>query len=186
MKMSRSIPATAAVIVATLGLLASAPAAAQGLFAAVKLNRATVDASIPPEPGVVDSTNTRSTLVLGYQLDNRVEFAVEHWSGSTGTAVCRSATNPCPAIAIPTRGRFTTATVGYEFAPHAGALSFAVRAGLQAGRLTFAGVDTRSEVSPVAGVTARYLLDDTWSIGLDASASTFETRTLGLELRVRF
>lgn len=185
MKLSRSIPAAAAF--ATLSLLVTTPVAAQGLLAAVKLNRATVDASIPPEPGVVDSTRTRGGLVLGYQLENGVEFAMEHWSGSTGTAACRSATNPCPAVAIPTEGRFTSATVGYEFGgQQPGGIAFGVRGGVEFGRLRFGNVDTLSEVSALAGATVRYRFDDRWSVGLDVSASTFETRTIGLELRTKF
>jgi len=164
------------------GLLSAPTAQADGFFLGVKLNRANVDVSRTTEPGVIDSTRTRPALFAGYQFDTGLEFQLEHWSGSTGQAVCRIGVT-CPAIAIPTKARFTNATVGYEVFPTGGPFSMAGRIGIEQGRALF-GTESRSRTSAIAGVTARYRVTDSIALGFDVAGSTFKTTRAGLELRI--
>lgn len=166
-------------------LLLAPPAVADGLFGALKLNRAQVEAERSAQPGLVDATRTRPAYVIGYQRPSGVEFAVEHWQGSTGIAGCRAGVL-CLDVAIPTRGRFTSATIGYEIRPAASDFAFGVRGGAEYGRLSFGSGSSVSRTSVIAGVTGRYYMTDRLALGLDVSASGFDTRTYGLELRAKF
>ena len=175
------VRAVAAVVAAAC--LLSAPAVqADGFFLGVKVSRANVDVTRTAEPGVIDSTRTRPALFVGYQFDTGLEFQVEHWSGSTGVAVCRAGAT-CPAIAIPTKARFTSASVGYEVFPTGGPFSVAGRIGIEQGRASF-GTESRSKTSAVLGATARYRVTDSIVLGFDVAGSTFKTTRAGLELRI--
>ncbi len=174
---------SALAVVVVAGLLGTPTAQADGFFLGVKVNRANVDVARTTEPGVIDSTRTRPSLFVGYQYDTGLEFQLEHWTGSTGNAVCRAGVAACPAIAVPTKARFTSATVGYEIFPTGGPFSVAGRIGVEAGRASF-GTESRSRTSAIAGVTARYRFTDSVALGLDFAGSSFKTTRAGLELRI--
>lgn len=162
-----------------------ADATADGFFIGTKVQRATVDISRTAEPGVIDSTRTRPVIFAGWQHDTGLEFVVEYWQGSTGVAECRATTDPCPRIAVPTKARFLNATGGFEFFPAGGPFSLMGRVGLQHGRATF-GIESRNKLAPMVGAGARYRVTQAVALGVDFSASSFVTRTAGLELRVAF
>lgn len=176
-----------AIAAGTAFSLCAVPAAvADGPFIGVKLNRTEVDFVQTAQPGAIQATRTKPALFAGYRFGNGFEVALEHWSARTGFATCPPGI-ACPLIlvAVPTRTRLLQATAGYEWVL-SGAWTIAARGGIESARFDLASTPANTETSAMAGITGRYHFGDGWSVGLDASASGSETRSVGAVLRFDF
>lgn len=167
-----------------LALCAATSAHADGPFVGVRLVNTTFDYVESGNPWTVESDRVRPAMFAGYRSAGGFEIAVDHSWGDTGIAGCPPGP-PCPAVAIPTRVALTGVTAGYAW-PIADDWSLTARAGVELARAKFAHVGTTREESLLAAATLGYHLSSRVSVGLDVSASGFESRSVGLALRYDF
>lgn len=167
-----------------LALCATTSAHADGPFAGVRLAHTTFDYVESGNPWTVESDRVRPSLFAGYRFAGGFEIAVDHSQGDTGAAGCPPGP-PCLAVVVPTRVALTGVTAGFAW-PIDNDWSLTARAGVELASTKFANVGRIREESLLAAATLGYHLSPRVSVGLDVSASGFESRSVGLALRYDF